>query len=99
MEEVNLVYLVWHQSFRKQLTIGTRIAHRGEDGIQDDVAGCPVIGMIKICGLVWFLIGIRRENVLAWVMGKDNTRAIPANEPDKGLACRFAVPQMTIGEA
>src|SRR5712691_355663 len=54
--------------------------------------------MIQVSGLVWLLIRIRREDMLSWVMGKDNTRAILANEPHDRLAGSFVIGEVPIGE-
>jgi len=76
-----------------------RIANGREDCIQHDIACCPVVGMIQVNCPIRFFIGIRRKNVLAWVMRDYDTRTIFAYEPDNHLASGFAIGKMAVGKA
>src|SRR2546421_2605 len=92
------MYAIGLQSLGQYLAIRTGIAHSRENGVQDDPARGPVVGMIQIGRIFRLLVGIWSKNVFGRIVGKDNAWTVLANETNDSLAGGFAVSKMSIGE-
>src|SRR5260370_4480021 len=81
------------------MVVRARAANGGEDGGQGDVSRCAVVGMVEVGGVIGFLVGVGRIDVLRWVVREDDVGSVFANESHDASASGFTIGEVPIGEA